>query len=139
MVDVNVIEGILPTKVPELMFVSMAIKEVLLVFILSVEAFIVLLKKIPVVVVDVNVNVEMLLVSVFEFKILSFAFTVTLVELILRLVELRLALVISPLKMVEFTSKFGAFILAFWLDKRSLSEFIVVFLFVVPNVVPFES
>jgi hypothetical protein len=113
-------DGIFPTKVFELIFVFMEIKEVLLVFILKVDALTVLLKKLPVAAVDVKVKVEILLVSVFEFKVLLNAFAITFVELILTLVEVRLAVVvfrfavvIVPLKMVEFTSKNVEFILAF--------------------------
>ena len=119
-VEVKVIVGMFPTKVFELMFVFMAIKDVLLVFNLRVELFIVLFKKVPVVFVDVKDRVEMLLVSELELNIESTAFAVILVEPMLRFVELRLvvvvfmvAVVIVPLKTVEFTSKLGAFILAF--------------------------
>jgi len=69
------------------MFVFTAIKEVLLVFILSIEAFNVFVKNVPVVSVEVKVNVEILLVRVLEFKMVEIAFTVTFVELILTFVE----------------------------------------------------
>jgi len=65
----------------------MAIKDVLIVFILSIEAFTVFVKKVPVVSVDVKPKVEILLVSVLEFKMVENAFVFTFVELTLKLVE----------------------------------------------------